>query len=405
MRRFWSDVKGNVAILFALATIPVIGAMGAAVDYSLANAHRTDMQKALDSTALALTKLMPTSQANLDEKGLAFFKASLGANNAYSNLQLSIVPSNGILKLDATAQYAPKLAGIMGINTFPIGAHSETKWGIGKVEVALALDNTGSMSSSGKMTQLKAAAKNLLTILQNSAQQPGDAKVAIIPFDTTVNVGTAYKNASWLRWDELDCNGWWQSGSGCGSNPQDQWEGCVADRDQSNDVNDTTPSSSTSTKFPAVQCGSLVTLMPLSTDWTALASKIDSMQPNGNTNVTIGLIWAWHLLSPGVPFSDGAGYGSPNLTKVIILLTDGDNTENRWTSSESSINARTSAACTNIKAAGITIYTVRVINGNASLLSGCASDSSKYFNVQDASQLTPVFNAIGGQIANLHLAK
>ena len=56
------------------------------------------------------------------------------------------------------------------------------------------------------------------------------------------------------------------------------------------------------------------------------------MQPNGNTNVTIGLAWAWHALTPGAPLSE-ASAPKPDLDKVIILLTDGENTES-WEKSE-----------------------------------------------------------------------
>ena len=30
MRRFWSDRKGNIAVIFALAIVPIIGGIGAA---------------------------------------------------------------------------------------------------------------------------------------------------------------------------------------------------------------------------------------------------------------------------------------------------------------------------------------------------------------------------------------
>jgi hypothetical protein len=103
--------------------------------------------------------------------------------------------------------------------------------------------------------------------------------------------------------------------------------------------------------------------------------------------------------------TEGAAYGTDNLTKFIVLMTDGDNTKNRFDDSTSTMNTRTSTACTNIKAAGIKIYTIRLISGNATLLQNCASSSSMYFDVQDASQLAAVFNAIGSQIANLHLSK
>ena len=47
---------GNVAITFALATLPILGFVGAAVDYSRANSVKAAMQTALDSTALMLSK-------------------------------------------------------------------------------------------------------------------------------------------------------------------------------------------------------------------------------------------------------------------------------------------------------------------------------------------------------------
>ena len=112
-------------------------------------------------------------------------------------------------------------------------------------------------------------------------------------------------------------------------------------------------------------------MMPLCDDWTALNTKIDAMTPTGNTNVTIGLAWGFQLLSPVAPFNAPAP--APDLDKVIMILTDGDNTQNRWSSTASVIDARTSKACDNIKAANIKLYTVRVIDGNVTLLKGCAT--------------------------------
>ena len=126
-------------------------------------------------------------------------------------------------------------------------------WGIKKLEVALALDNTGSMASSGKLTNLKTASHNLLTTLQNAAKKPGDVKVAIIPFDTTVNLGTNYKNNSWF---DVSCSAM-GSPSGCtSSNWKNYWEGCVADRTYPYDVQDNPPTNA-NTYFPVYDCGAL----------------------------------------------------------------------------------------------------------------------------------------------------
>jgi hypothetical protein len=128
------------------------------------------------------------------------------------------------------------------------------------------------------------------------------------------------------------------------------------------------------------------------------------MNPSGNTNVTIGLVWGWHALTKSEPMTQGSD-PSPDKDKVIVLLTDGDNTQNRWTTSGSSIDARTAAACTNVKAANIKVYTVRVIDGDANLLRNCATKTNMYYDVNQASQLNSVFTSIAQNLANLRIAK
>ena len=66
-------------------------------------------------------------------------------------------------------------------------------------------------------------------------------------------------------------------------------------------------------------------------NFTTLVNKIEALSPSGNTNVTIGLNWAHHALTVGGPIGTAATPSVDGLLKVIILLTDGDNTQNRWT--------------------------------------------------------------------------
>ena len=70
--RFRRERKGNVAITFALASIPIMGFVGAAIDYSHANAVRVALQSALDSAALMLAKEAANlSGTDLDDKAVA----------------------------------------------------------------------------------------------------------------------------------------------------------------------------------------------------------------------------------------------------------------------------------------------------------------------------------------------
>ncbi len=87
------------------------------------------------------------------------------------------------------------------------------------------------------------------------------------------------------------------------------------------------------------------------------------MEPTGNTNQGIGMAWAWMSLTQSDPLNAPAK--DPNYTykDAIILLSDGLNTQNRWYSNASQIDARQKILCDNAKAAGITVYTIQVNTG------------------------------------------
>jgi Flp pilus assembly protein TadG len=415
-RRFGNAERGNVALTFALTLMPIVAFVGAAVDYSRANSVKAAMQAANDAMALMLSKdAQNLTTADLSQKATSYFNALFNHNDA-KNVAIQptfSTPQAGSFKLEvtSTATVPTVLMKIFGRDSFAIDVYSEVVWGIKKLEVALALDNTGSMASSGKLTNLKTATRTLLTTLKNAAKKPGDVKVAIIPFDTTVNLGTSYKDNDWFDYDSIDCNGS-QSGKGCNSsNWKDHWEGCVRDRTYPFDTQDDPPTGvNTKTYFPVHDCGALTKLMPLTYDWAALNAKVDAMTAAGNTNVTIGLVWAWHALTGQAPLSEAASPAT-DLDKAIIVLTDGDNTEswknsnNTRVTSQSAIDTRTALVCSNIKAANIRLYTIRVINGNAQLLKTCATNPSMYYDVQQASELNAVFSAIAQNLANLRIAK
>jgi len=422
LARFFKDCRGGVAPMLGLAIIPLVGLVGAAVDYSRANSVRTSMQAATDATSLMLSQEAGTlSGEALGQKATEYFTAVFNHPEA-QNVQLTPTlnaPQAGSfsLKLEGSAAINTLFVGVLGQPQINIFTSSEVLWGMKKLNLALALDNTGSMASSGKMTALKQAAHNLLTTLKNAEKTPGDIKVSIVPFSTDVNVGTSNVSSSWIDWTEWDAvngtcsNNDYQTQSACTAQGKtwtpknhNTWNGCVYDRDQNNDVLNTATGTASSTKYRAHQTFFCPTAtMPLSSDWTALNSKIDAMTPVGFTNVTIGLQMAWQTLSPVAPFN--APSAQPDLDKVIILLTDGENTQNRWTFSSTAINARMQKACDNAKADNVKIYTVRVIEGNAAILQNCATKPDMYYDVDQASQLNGVFSSIAQNLASLRIAK
>jgi Flp pilus assembly protein TadG len=433
-REFRSAERGNVMMTFALAVVPIMGLVGAAVDYSRAGMIRANMQAAVDATALAVSKSAASQTTEQIQTAADTYFRSVFSRADASNVQVTsnYTNTNGSeLTVSAKATIKADVMGVMGYSQLPIGASSTTKWGNVRLRVSLVLDNTGSMLDSNKIGALKTASHNLLTQLKNAAVNNGDVYVSIIPFTTGVTVdGATNYGSSWVKWsgssDTWDekkgtCSKSYSTKSSCLNNggtwtPTDHstWNGCLMDRDQDHDAKNTEPTVGTpTTLFPANTLPSQykcpVQLMPLSYDWVKLNQKIDDMVAAGGTNQTVGLAWGWQSLSQVSPLNAPAMDPNYQYQQVVILLTDGLNTKNRWDGNGSdpsnAVDLRTKAACQNIKAANITIYTVLVMAGNSSILQECASSPSKYYKLTSADQMITTFNQIGTELAQLRVAK
>jgi len=424
-RRFGADSGGNALMLFGFALLPVLGLAGAAVDYGRASKSRTDMQAALDTTVL-----MVAQQAASQTAAQLTASATKDFNAMFTQPEVSGVKVTATYSTTGGSQVAMTASGtlqsdfawLFGIKTMTIGTTSTATWGNNRLRVALVLDNTGSMADSGKITALKAATHSLLGQLQGAAGTSADVYTSIIPFGKDVNAGSTNYAQSWVRWDLWDAangtcsksrytpqatcvaaGGKWTPAS------HSTWNGCLTDRDQNDDTTADVPvTGSTATLFPAEQYAYCpVSLMGLSNDWTALSNKVDAMTPNGNTNQTIGLQWGLQSLVAGNPLAVPALDPNYNYTQVIVLLTDGLNTQNRWSTDQSTIDTRTLAACTNAKQAGIVIYTIQVDTGGdptSTMLPACATDSSKFFLLTSSSQILSVFTQIGTALSQLRIS-
>jgi Flp pilus assembly protein TadG len=410
------DRHGNVAITFAFALLPILGLVGAAIDYSHAISIRVALQGALDSTALKLSKQASSlTSKQLQSSAQNYFNGVFQrpeANSVSITATYTTIGGGSQVTVDGSAAMTTSFMQILGYNSLNVTGASTVKWGMSKLRVALVLDNTGSMAQSGKMPALQTASHQLLQQLQNASNNPGDVQVAIVPFTTDVNIGNSNKNNGWLKWS--------YSGSGpFGTTTTvtvdpSTWSGCVADRDQNYDVQNSNPAGSAAAEIPADNplFGCPPQIMPLGHDWTAANNLIDQMKPLGETNLTIGLVWGWQALSTGAPLN--APGLPPNTKQAIVFMTDGFNTANRWNNvlfgsgTTAAIDTRTALVCSNIKAAGITIYTIQVDTAGDSppstLLQNCASDTSKWFYLQNPGELVTVFTQIGTALSQLYIA-
>jgi Flp pilus assembly protein TadG len=429
LRRFWRARDGNVAVIFALCSIPMIGSIGAAIDYRRASVVRTSMQQVLDATALMLAKNAGSQTADQMQKlGTRFFNAQFKSKDAKSVVvTVSYTEGNSTVVVNGAATVKTTFMKLMGFKDIDVGAASTAMWGAkSRLRVALVLDNTGSMASAGKMRALQTAAKNLLAKLNSAATTSGDVYVSIIPFAKDVNVGSGNSGANWVGWHDWEdvngsCSDWMSKtqtkcqakGETWTAKSHSTWNGCIADRDQNYDTVNTPPipgdTGSPSTLFPADQDGNCpVRMIGMTNNWTNLNSVVGSMSPTGTTNQSIGLAWGWLSMTQGSilnPPDLSPGY---TYADHILLLTDGLNTQDRFYKDQASIDARQKILCNNIKAAGINLWTIQVnTDGDptSTLLQQCATDPSKFFLLTSADQIISTFDAISFKITQLHISK
>ena len=430
IRNFSANNKGNIAILFGIAAIPLVCFVGAAVDYTRANKARSAMQSALDSAALMLAKDLSSNTITASEintKAQAYFKALYTSKEAKSVTVSATYTAGASQGSNIVVNGAGNIeTGFMKIAGFPkidFNASSTSVWGNVKMRVAIALDVTGSMDDDGKMTAMKPAAKALIDQIGALSKSTGDVYVSIIPFAKDVNVGASNYTASWINWTAWEAD---PNNQNCtiilifknctGPKAKTTWNGCITDRDPDYDTKNTTPTSDNTTKFYAEQYDACpAQLLPLTTDFAAAKSKVDSLTANGGTNQPIGIAWAWQSLTQGAPLNAPADDPAAVTSKVLIVMSDGLNTQNRWPAMgngqvqyNGQIDARQKIQCDNIKATGIIVYAMQINtrgDPTSTVLQNCASSSDKFVMVTSSSQIMTAFTQIGSSLSKLRVAK
>jgi len=182
----------------------------------------------------------------------------------------------------------------------------------------------------------------------------------------------------------------------------------VADRAQPYDVSATPATAQIKESlYPAVGCsyGSTATVSAMSSDYAALRTKVAGLTATGNTNITIGIQWGIEALSPDQLLGGGADFFTPEVQKNMIIVTDGQNTANRWTNQTSAIDARTQLACTEAKAKGIIVYVLNVVDGNSDLLRACASSPEHFYDLSQAQGLNDAFANVYLSLSKVRLTQ
>lgn len=188
VRNFLARRDGQVALTFALCLTPVTFLAGAALDYSGASDLSTHLQRATDGATLQLCQMTGTpTQAQLADAAQAYMTSTMGGSS-FTIDNIVYTPSPRTIRLVASANFPTAIVRAFSdrFRFIPVGAASECFGQPQTFEIALVLDNTGSMANSSggqsKMAALKTAATNFVNaIYENSALGP-NTKMSLVPF-------------------------------------------------------------------------------------------------------------------------------------------------------------------------------------------------------------------------------
>lgn len=520
MRWLYLDQRGVVAMITALAVIPLFASLGLAIDGARGYLLQSRLSYAIDAAGLAGGRAFDTDLR--EEDILQFFEANFPEGYMDSSL-VGGVPTivfddaANTITIEATATIPTRLMSIAGIDEMTVSARTVIQRQLPGMELVLVMDNTGSMRGGGKIGAMKDAATDLVNILYGDRETVDEFWIGLVPYAATVNIGNG--RISWM--DGFNPNSFQPS----------SWKGCIEARSYPNDSNDARPQvekwqpflwPSTLEQYPNphhaagaggydeddpdtwgeylngdnqwdpdgaqsdlkedngdqnngtgpnLGCGPAIT--PLIASKTNVLEAIDEMLPwhRGGTMANLGLAWGWRALSPewrsrwggATPAELPQDYGLSNLTKAVILLTDGQNQWYDWPGTTWSVDGEThysgipgsnkypddydndfkaawpgadytaygrlsegrlgttsnSAAnvvidnrmlelCTAMKAQGIVIYTITFQLNNSTtqqLYRNCATSEDFYFNSPSNSDLQQVFVQIADELSELRIAE
>lgn len=434
LKQFYADEKGSVFVMVAISSLLMIMAGGAAIDMARAQTLQAKISSSLDAAGLAAgataSTVDPTTQAT------RYFNANFPSgylNSGTVTLNISCADMNGntvtctsastyTINLSARTTEPTTFMKVVGINSIPVSANSQITRQTSGLELALVLDNTGSMgdpvSSSTtvpKIDALKCAlagdaafgtgstqceteslvTTGLLDILYGNSNTLSDLYIGVVPFSDMVNLNATVAPGSGFVNNVTAAN-------------KSTMGGCVDSRSYS--INSTTdsgislpsgegpitldvsddPPNSANTYFQAlIKSGNSscpkADVQPMSLYKSDAVATIQTMTANGSTMIQLGFAWGWRMLSPNWTGLWGSTptftypnttttvqlplpYNTEKMLKVVVLMTDGVNTtahsnsayENfsTYPDTTTKLDKLTYTVCDAMKTKGIIIYTI-----------------------------------------------
>ncbi|WP_321344222.1 pilus assembly protein [Breoghania sp.] len=353
LTRFAHDTSGAIALVWALASIVVVGMVGAAIDYSRTVNVKEEMAMELDGAVLAGARFLASStdiDASKQHIVDTFTQTAALAIGDAADLKISpadvtINETEGKITATVKGQVQTAFMKVLGIETMNVSVTSQANYADKYLEIALVVDLTGSMkdpdgSGSTRIASLKTAAKALIDVLIPD-ETSDRVRISIIPYSQGVRLSSSDASAV--------TDGYSQR--------------CVTERVGSERYTDAPYTSEfigggsgymlgRTLYYMGYRLPDLIydpedvpefydrygdglgacpteEVMPLTQNRKTLLDKIDAMSANGGTAGQTGIAWGWYTLSPNwnnlwPTDNEAVPYSNEETLKYMILMTDGE---------------------------------------------------------------------------------
>lgn len=428
---YTSANSGQVGLMFGLLALPMLALAGLSFDAQRGVSAKNHARNALDYAGLAAAKMLEnTDNENNTIKAVAtdFFKADIAAISSDITCTDPLITINntlGRVDLATNCEIPTTIGGLLRQDKLTVAATSSVHANITKLDVALMLDVSGSMSGA-KLDALKSASKDAIDQLVTEGS--GDrVRVSLVPYADAVNAGdfgeTSKGNRTGNNGNGLGNGGPDGNNSGPGNGQGNAFghnrqrgqafehaeQSCVSERTGSKAYKSGKPEVGAWVGDDASTCPS-VGIAPISNDAEGLKSTIDQLTADGATAGHLGVAWSWYTIAPEwddiwPTESEPREFGEPNTVKAVILMTDGGFNKN-YDAGQGDSDAQARRLCNEMKADGVIVYSVafQAPAAGEAVLRACASSDEHYFDATDAESLSAAYGSIASRLSQLRVA-
>lgn len=428
--QFGRAQDGAIIVLGLIIFVLMLMVSGLAVDVMRYENERARLQGTTDRAVLAASSILNTNATMTPgELAQAYFDAEGLGQFAAGNITVTESAEDGRrVRITPNAQMDTMFLRMSGVDDLVMSAPGaawqragEGGGGPPRVEVVMVLDRSGSMGATtstgySRLHEMKLAAKSFAETLFDETT-PGNISLSLVSYNDWVLPTPGLLN-NMLRVDGsgacMDFDDWGDVRQGNGPPPHSNSGG-------NGNGNGPPPwagvgRNSSNAPGTRVHCSTNTTyeIKPMVDDLATFEGYIDGLTSGGTTSIDLGARFGAMLLDPDMRgFIDSLvdsgdlpdsmrgrpyNWDEPNVQRVFVLLTDGQNCcGQRFSTAVQDDNVL--AVCDGLKANDVTVYTVsyEAPQGSVDLLSECATSPNYFYNSGGAG-LSAAFDSIATHV-------